>query len=94
METKLIFPLMAACILSFSGAVFAFNAGWGLLIAFAIYALGGSAMMILFMALAFVPDMMRTERRAEGQMAWVGNERRRSVQGRARIIANSSFPVA
>lgn len=94
MNMKLIFPLVAACSLSFAGAVFAFTAGWGLLAAFAVYALGGAAMMIVFMALAFVPELFRTEPGLHRNFGWVADERRRAVHAHAHIVVRTSFPVA
>lgn len=47
--------LFLSCGLSFTAAVWAFTAGFGLIVAFFVYAFGGALLVLGFTALAFVP---------------------------------------
>ena len=61
MNTRLIYLLIASCALSFGVALWAYTAGAGFIVAFLLYSFGGSALMVLFTALSFVPVSGRPE---------------------------------
>lgn len=64
MNSKLMILLIASCALSFGVAFWAFASGAGLLVAFLVYSLGGSALMMTLTAISYMASNDEDENEA------------------------------